>query len=258
MEVFIDMAIDRTGRENLVPRKKVPNSRVIYEPPFDSTMFSLTELLDVGRRSLTNQQKTLFSNLDDADVRVFTAGNVQLLEMPCISVIGARNVSQEGVARTSKISTALSRAGVVVVSGLAKGVDAAAHNSALRAGGKTIGVIGTPLDTAYPAENSGLQEEIYRNHLLLSQFPVGQRTFQSDFPKRNRLMAAVSDGSVIVEASDTSGTLHQAAECVRLGRWLFIMKSVVDNPKLKWPARFLSHPKTVILTDVQDVLSRLD
>ncbi|MDK1480386.1 DNA-processing protein DprA [Sinorhizobium sp. 6-117] len=206
---------------------------------------------------MLKEQQGLFKKAEERDPIIFFAGDLNLLKAKSISVIGARSVSSEGILRATRISRELASAGVVVTSGLAKGVDTAAHIAAIGAGGRTISVIGTPLDKAYPAENADLQRDIYEHHLLVSQFHPGQRTFQSDFPKRNRLMAALSDGSVIVEASDTSGTLHQAAECVRLGRWLFIMRSVIENRTVSWPGRFLDNPKTVVLTSVEDILSRI-
>ncbi|OOO15696.1 DNA processing protein DprA [Agrobacterium pusense] len=206
---------------------------------------------------MNEDQKSLFSRPEERDPLIYCAGNIELLTKPCISVIGARSVSDEGRARASRVAKELAKAGVVVTSGLAKGVDTSAHRGAIDVGGSTMAVIGTPLDKVYPAENSSLQQTIYSKHLLISQFRRGERTFQSDFPKRNRLMAALSDGSVIVEASDTSGTLHQAAECIRLGRWLFIMQSVVNNDKLSWPARFLNNPRTVVLSKIEDVLTRI-
>src|SRR5205814_51885 len=110
----------------------------------------------------------------------------------------------------------------VIVSGLARGIDTAALMGAIEKGGRTVAVIGTPLDKAYPAENADLQTEIYSHHLLVTPFRIGEQVFKANFPKRNRVMAAISDATVIIEASDTSGTLHQAAECEKLGRWLFI------------------------------------
>jgi len=228
-----------------------------YTSPAHVQEWHLSELLSLAKRAINDDQKSLFSRPEERDPVIYCAGNIDLLTKPCISVIGARSVSDDGRARALRIARELAKAGVVVTSGLAKGVDTSAHRGAIEAGGGTIAVIGTPLDKVYPAENSGLQQTIYSKHLLLSQFRRGERTFQSDFPKRNRLMAALSDGSVIVEASDTSGTLHQAAECIRLGRWLFIMQSVVDNDKLSWPARFLSNPRTVVLSKVDDILSRV-
>ena len=106
-----------------------------------------------------------------------------------------------------------------------------------------------------PPENASLQEEIYRRHLLISPFRVGERISKSNFPKRNRVMAAITDATVIIEASDTSGALHQVAECVRLGRWLFIAKSLADNPSIAWPAKFLqSGGRTEILTSTDHLV----
>jgi DNA processing protein len=145
----------------------------------------------------------------------------------------------------------------VVVSGLARGVDTEALNSAIQVGGKVIAVIGTPIDRAYPAENKRLQEKIYRDHLLVSQFPPSSRVFPSNFPERNKVMAALSDGTAIVEAGESSGTLHQAAECLRLGRWLFIAQSVAKNPVLHWPTKFIGLPRVRVLTSTEDILEAL-
>jgi DNA processing protein len=124
-------------------------------------------------------------------------------------------------------------------------------------GGHVVAVIGTPLDKAYPAENKLLQEEIYRDHLLVSQFRNGQRVFRNHFPERNKLMAALSDGTVIIEAGETSRTLHQAAECVRIGRWLFLAQAVIDDKSLSWPTRFTSYEKYRVLRRTEDLLAVL-
>jgi DNA processing protein len=133
-------------------------------------------------------------------------------------------------------------------------VDTEALSAAIEAKGRVVAVIGTPIDKAYPAENARLQESIYRDHLLISQFAIGERVYRSNFPDRNKLMAAVSDATAIIEAGDTSGTLHQASECVRLERWLLIAKSVADDPSLQWPNRFLGKPKVATITSTEDVL----
>lgn len=226
-----------------------------YKPPIQISEHPLDTLLEHRGRALTGRQLGLFNK--EGVPTVYCAGNISLLDRPCVSIVGSRAVSQEGILRTQRLARELVRGGVVVTSGLAKGVDFAAHTSAIENGGATIAVIGTPLDKAYPAAHGHLQEEIYRNHLLLSQFAPGFRTFPSDFPKRNRTMAALSDATVIVEASDSSGTLHQAAECGRLGRWLFIMKSVAENSNLTWPSKFLQQPKVAILQDVEEILERV-
>ncbi len=240
------------------PHRHDRSSRTRYVAPANVRDIGLAELLAFCGRTMEDQYNDLLRREGEGEPVVFWAGNLDLLRRPAVSVIGAREVSPEGYARAARIARELAKAGVTVVSGLAKGVDTAAHTGAIAVGGPTAGVIGTPIDKVYPAENAELQEEIARDFLLISQFPSGTKTWPSDFPKRNRLMAALTDASIIVEASDTSGTLHQAKECVRLGRWLFIMRSVVDDRRLTWPARFLQPGGRVrVLSEPADVLSVL-
>ena len=124
--------------------------------------------------------------------------------------------------------------------------------------GRVIGVIGTPLESAHPIENARIQEAIAREHLLVSPFAPGTTVHKGNFPERNRLMAALTDATVIIEASDTSGTLHQAAECVRLGRRLFIARSTMEDPSLTWPRQFAANPNVTMMSSVEDVLEGLD
>jgi DNA processing protein len=232
-----------------------------YTPPSpeDIRVLSLGAIvIGSGREALAeNQLDLLRSGGKCQDVPIFAVGDVSLVNMPSVSIVGTRDVSDEGAARARRLARELCHAGVVIVSGLAKGVDTAAHKAAIDAGGRTIAVIGTPLSKAYPAENANLQEEIYKSQLLLTPFREGDTVFKSNFPKRNRVMAAISDATVIIEASDTSGTLHQAAECQRLGRWLFIAKSVVDDKALTWPARFIGQKNVAILESTDDVTERI-
>jgi DNA processing protein len=146
---------------------------------------------------------------------------------------------------------------MVVVSGLARGIDTEALTAAIEAGGRVIGVIGTPLNRFYPAENRLIQEQIRDEHLLISPFAPRQRVRDWNFPMRNRLMAALTDATAIVEAGDGSGTLYQARECLRLQRWLFIARSLIENPALGWPATFLGQPRVMALVSAGDVISAL-
>ena len=230
-----------------------------YRPPVSPKTIPLGILLEqIGRGALDTRQMDLLrspsQSAQDRDVTIHYAGDLGLLNVRSISIIGTRDVSEEGRRRATRLARELARAGVTVVSGLARGVDVAAHTGAIEARGNTVAVIGTPLSKAYPAEHSRLQEEIYTSHLLISPFGEGEAVYRANFPKRNRVMAAITDASVIVEASDTSGTLHQAAECQRIGRWLFILKSVVDNERLTWPRKFLGHKKTMVVSTTEDIL----
>jgi len=156
-----------------------------------------------------------------------------------VSVVGTRTPTAEGVERTRVLALELVRRGIVVVSGLAKGIDTVAHTTTIGAGGRTVAVLGTPLDVAYPAENRELQHRIMREHLAISQFPSGTRGGTKAFPMRNRTMALLSDATIIVEAGEGSGTLHQGWEALRLGRPLLLMESLVSREELGWPAEMI-------------------
>jgi DNA processing protein len=225
-----------------------------YRPPSQVASIRLQELLARTKRDALEDRQFDLLGSEGSLARVYYAGNLALLERPSISIVGTRNVSDDGAARARRLARELVAAGVVVVSGLAKGVDTVALTSAVESSGSVVAVIGTPLDRAYPAENARLQEHIYDKHLLLTPFRVGERTFKANFPKRNRVMAAISDATVIVEASDTSGTLHQAAECGRLGRWLFIMKSILDDERVSWPRNFMGKSKVALLNSTPDII----
>ncbi len=231
-----------------------------YRPPRPESVQRLTVggLLNGKRPVIPNQQARLGFESEGMALQVWCAGDISLVQRTGVSIVGTRQVSPEGAARARRLAKELIEHGIVVFSGLAKGVDTEALRSAIRENGRVVAVIGTPLDKAYPAENKQLQEEIYRDHLLISQFRPGQRVFPNYFPERNKLMAALSDATVIIEAGETSGTLHQAAECLRQGRWLFIAQAVIDDKSLYWPARFTPHEKCRVLKRTEDLLSVLN
>ena len=184
----------------------------------------------------------------NAPEALWVAGDVELLRNgPRVSVVGSRNVSPQGLARARKLSAALVNRGMVVVSGLALGVDTAAHTTALEKGGKTIAVLGTPLDQTSPVQNRELQARIMREHLAVSQFAPGSTVHKGNFPARNRTMALLSEATVIVEAGARSGTEHQGWEALRLGRLLFVLKSVADA-RHEWVEKLI-HYGAQVLTD---------
>lgn len=185
--------------------------------------------------------------LRDADHPVevlYYQGNWELVETPSVAIVGTRDPSSEGELNAGRIAHSLSKAGFTIVSGLAKGIDTAAHTAAIAAGGKTIAVIGTPLTDSYPKENKFLQEEIANRFLVISQVPFlryknqNYRTNRLFFPARNVTMSALTQATVIVEAGNTSGTLVQARAALAQGRKLFILESCFRKPELTWPARF--------------------
>jgi DNA processing protein len=190
---------------------------------------------------------------------LYLAGDLALLSMgPRVSVVGSRKASEEGLRRTRLLAKSLVDLRMVVVSGLAEGIDTAAHLGAIEAGGRTIGVLGTPLDRTYPEKNAALQTRIGREHLLVSQFAPGSVTRPGCFPMRNRTMALLTDATVIVEAGETSGTVHQGWEALRLGRQLFLLESVARDGSLTWPAKMIHYGAQVLTRqNLVDALSEI-
>ncbi len=175
---------------------------------------------------------------------LYYQGEWELTETRSVAVVGSRQATEDGMARAARIARELVAHGFTVVSGLAKGIDTAALRAAIEAHGRVIAVIGTPLGVCYPPENKDLQKDIAAQHLLVSQVPVLRYARQGIahnrlfFPERNATMSALTEATIIVEASDTSGTLTQARAAVHQGRKLFILNSCFENKSIRWPAKF--------------------
>jgi DNA processing protein len=167
-----------------------------------------------------------------------------LADSPSVAVVGTRKPSPEGVARTRKLVRGLVHDGYTIASGLAAGIDTAAHTAAIEANGRTIAVIGTPLSEMYPRENEPLQRKLAEEFLVISQVPVKRyerqdyRRNRFFFPERNVTMSALTEATIIVEAGETSGTLIQARAALHQGRKLFILDSAFRDERLTWPAKF--------------------
>jgi len=189
----------------------------------------------------------------------FYEGDFSLLEVGRrVAVVGSRKVSDIGIRRVESIVKRLVENGITVVSGLAEGVDTVAHSSAILNGGHTISVIGTSLDQFYPKKNTELQKQIAKDHLLISQFPKGYPTTPKNFPMRNRTMALISDATIIVEASEKSGTMHQGWEALRLGRSLFILESIIEDHNISWAKEMLGYGAEILTNDnFQDIIDDL-
>jgi DNA processing protein len=193
---------------------------------------------------------------------IYYQGWWDLAESRCVAVVGSRKASDQGIARTRRLVRELVQDNFTIVSGLAAGVDTAAHETAIDAGGRTIAVIGTPLSDAYPRGNTELQRRIARDFLLISQVPVKRYATQDYrqnrlfFPERNITMSALTEATVIVEASETSGTWVQARAALQQGRKLFILDSCFRDPRVTWPHR-LAEKGAIRVADYDDIRQRL-
>lgn len=203
-------------------------------------------------------------NADHPVELLYFQGWWDLVASPSVAVVGTRHPSEEGRLRARKLVKHLVEDNFTILSGLAAGIDTESHQTALQHGGRTIAVIGTPLNLHYPKENSGLQKQIAENFLVISQVPVlryqqtpnptANRFF---FVERNITMAALTQATVIVEAGETSGTLVQARHALKQGRKLFILESNFKNPALTWPAKF-EEQGAIRVREYEDIREHLD
>lgn len=169
----------------------------------------------------------LLREVPGAPLTLYAAGRV-LEPAPMVSVVGTRRASRYGVEVAAWLASGLAAAGLVVVSGMALGVDAAAHRGALDGGGTTVAVLGSGLDVCYPLANAGLRAAILEGGTLLSEHPAGVRPMAWHFPVRNRIIAGMSLGTVIVEARETGGALITARLSSDLGREVFAVPGPVN------------------------------
>lgn len=180
--------------------------------------------------------------LKAAPRKLFLRGDGSLLENgPRIAVVGSRRASSQGLELARRITEMLVSHGVTVVSGLALGIDTMAHKTAINSGGKTVGVLGTALDQYAVLRNRSLQDSIGKQHLLVTQFPIGQPTHRSNFPLRNKTMALLSDATLIVEATTNSGTRHQGWEAIRLGRPVLFPERTLERQSPGWANEMLRY-----------------
>jgi DNA processing protein len=182
-----------------------------------------------------------------------------LVESPSVAVVGTRKPTALGIARAKRLVKALVKDGFTIVSGLAAGIDTVAHQTAIDERGRTIAVLGTPLSRVYPRSNVALQRLIANEFLVISQVPVKRYVRQLYtqnrwfFPERNITMSALTEGTIIVEAGETSGTLIQARAALDQGRKLFILESAFQNERLTWPREF-EEQGAIRVADYDDII----
>ena len=251
------------GSTNIKPSDLVPNAEI---EKYKEKLLRLLKQYNINNlgirlRGTLDYPDKLTDEQDPLELFYFQ-GLWDLVYSPSVAVVGARKVSEEGKRRTRKIVKHLVEDGFTIVSGLAEGVDTEAHTTALKLNGRTIGVIGTPLTEYYPRQNKELQSHIRDNFLLISQVPFIRYSNQSYkynryfFPERNKTMSALTKATIIIEASDTSGTLTQARAALKQGRKLFILNSCFENPNITWPSLY-EQKGAIRVRDYEDIRSVL-
>ena len=164
---------------------------------------------------------------------LFVRGDSQCLHQPALSIVGSRHATPQAMRITRDFAAALAHKGVTIISGMASGADTAAHQGALQAMGTTVAVWGTGIDRVYPARNKNLAAQIVAHGCIISEFPLGTRPSPGNFPRRNRLIAALSQGTLVVEAATESGSLITARLAGEMGREVMAIPGSIDNPLSK-------------------------
>ncbi len=175
----------------------------------------------------------LLRQIPDPPVALFLRGNPLALSAPQLAIVGSRNASPGGVETARAFATHLARCGLGITSGLALGIDTAAHEGALAGGGCTVAVLGTGPDQVYPRRNGRLAVEITRAGALCSEFPPGMPALRENFPRRNRIISGLATGTLVVEAGVQSGALITARRAVEQGREVFAIPGSIHNPLAK-------------------------
>jgi DNA processing protein len=173
------------------------------------------------------------ANIPDPPLLLYIRGRIDLLARPALAIVGSRNATVQGKANAAAFAGALSGAGVCVVSGLALGIDAAAHEGALRGAGSTIAVVGTGADLFYPARNRALAERIAHEACIVSEYALGTPPNSGNFPRRNRIISGLSCGVLVVEAAAQSGSLITARVAAEQGREVFALPGSIHAPLAK-------------------------
>jgi len=194
--------------------------------------------------------------ITDPPAVLYIAGRPELLQSPSLAVVGSRNASAQGEANAANFARVFSEAGLTIVSGLALGIDAAAHRGGLRGPGSTIAVLGTGIDVVYPRRNAELAREIAANGALVSEFPLGTPPAAYNFPRRNRLISGLSRGCLVVEAALASGSLITAKAAADQGRDVFAIPGSIHSPLHKG-CHALIKTGAKLVESAEDVLAEL-
>ena len=192
-------------------------------------------------------------NIYDPPITLFYKGHVDLLNTRSVSIIGSRNATKYGFETAYKIGNECARANLTVVSGMARGVDTMAHKGALNQKGNTIAIVGCGLDRVYPPENTSLFNDIAMNGLIVSEYVVGTKIQPGNFPARNRIISAISNDLIVVEATEKSGALITVDYALEQGKNIYAVPGNIDSYKSKGTNELIKNG-AFVYTSIKDIL----
>jgi DNA processing protein len=265
----LPQAVFNAGRAALARQVAEPLAGVLAAPAAEPVAGAVRAAerwleLDAAHALLTladdDYPPLLLATADPPPV-LFAVGRRELLRQPSLAVVGSRSATQQGAANAEAFALHLARAGLTIVSGLALGIDAAAHRGALKAlddgpPSSTIAVLGTGVDVVYPASNRALYEAVRSRGLLLSEFALGTPGIAHNFPRRNRIIAGLARGVLVVEAALRSGSLITARLAAEAGREVFALPGSIHSPTARGCHRLIKEGAKLV-ESAQDVLDEL-
>lgn len=198
----------------------------------------------------------LLLEIHDPPPVIYAIGRIELLATQCFAIVGSRNATAQGRRDARSFAETLSASGLTIVSGLALGIDAAAHRGALAAGGSTIAVLGTGMDIKYPDANADLADEIAAEGCVVSDYPLGMPPLPGNFPRRNRLISGMSRGVLVVEAGRKSGSMITAHCAVKENRDVFALPGSIHAPQ-SWGCHYLIKEGAALVESAEEILTAL-
>lgn len=196
-------------------------------------------------------------NIYDPPLCLYVRGTLEKKDSQALAVVGTRRASHYGAAQADRLAYQASKAGFVIVSGLARGIDTVAHKAALKAGGRTLAVLGGAMDKLYPPENRELAEEIAAHGALISEFPLGREPDRTTFPYRNRIVSGLAKGVLVVEAGVDSGAMNTAEQALEQGRSVLAVPGRVDMDGARGPHRLIQNGARLV-EDLSDILKEFE
>jgi len=253
-------AIFKAGQAALECFIPLPLARVLLAPP-EASLAALIERTVAWAAQPGNTFLTLADprypaqllSIADPPPVLYVKGRVELLAAPQLGIVGSRNATPQGITNARHFALSLARAGVTICSGLAQGIDAAAHDGALEGAGSTVAVIGTGADMVYPARNRSLAHRIAEAGAIVSEFALGMAPLAHHFPRRNRIIAGLSRGILVVEAAAQSGSLITARLAGEQGRDVFAIPGSIHAPLSRGSHRLIRQGAILVETP-EDIL----
>ncbi len=232
-------------------------ARAIHRASVEQVPAVLARADALGQEVLTPEDAAFpaaLRSIPDPPIALWVRGAVDALQRPAVAIVGSRDHTPYGEEVARDVATAAVRAGIAVVSGMARGLDAVAHEAALDAGGITIGVLGNGADVPYPRGNHRLYERVVERGLLLTEHPPGEEARAGHFPRRNRLISGLSRAIVVVEAALGSGTMITVTAALEQGREVLVVPGPITSPTSRGANRLLREGATPLL-EIGDLLA---